>query len=154
MCTHTTNGKEYLKVDFDIAEGEYADFYSKKYDRDNREKPKWGGVWNIFIEGYNPGTTNSKFKGFIVAVEESNIGFKFDFNEQTLIGKKVGIVFREEEFMGQNGQLHTSSKPFFAAPYDVVESAAVPKPLKMQIGENTYGDIPTFEVSEDDDLPF
>ena len=154
VCEKTQAGKQYLKIGFDITEGEYKDFYQKKFDNDTRspEERKWGGIWTVFTEGYNPGTTNPKFKGLITSVEASNNGFKFNFNEQELVNKKVGLVFREEEFEGQDGQVHTSVKPFFAVSYDKTEDAKIPKPKILAEKGEAFDDFTT--VSSDDDLPF
>lgn len=112
VCEKTETGKEYLKIGFDISEGKYADFYQRKFNNDTREDKKWSGIWTVFSEGYNPGTTNPKFKGLITSIENSNSEFKFNFDEKTLVNKKVGLVFREEDFEGQDGQIHTTTKPF------------------------------------------
>ena len=157
-CEKTQAGKEYLKIAFDIADGEYKDFYKEKFANDTRDinQKKWSGIWTIFVEGYEAGTTNSKLKGLITSVEKSN-NFTFDWNkannEQDLVGKKVGIVFREEEFIGQDGQIHTSVKPCYAMNYDEVENAKVPnkKTLGDQAFENNYNSA---DATGDDDLPF
>ena len=154
VCEKTTQGKEYLKIAVDIAEGEYKDFYQKKFDNDTREDKKWSGVWTVFTEGYNPGTTNPKFKGLITSVEASNANFKFDFDEQKLVGKKVGLVFREEEFEGQDGQVHTSVKPFFAVSYDKAEEAKIPNPKKLTEKGEAFDDFATTVDTSNDDLPF
>ena len=60
-CEKTQAGKEYLKLAIDILEGEFKDFFQKKFDNDTREEKKWSGVWTVFTEGFNPGTTNPKF---------------------------------------------------------------------------------------------
>lgn len=154
ICEKTGAGKEYLKIEFDIAEGEYKEFYQKKYNNDTRapEERKWSGTWTVFTEGYNKGTTNPKFKGLITSVEASNAKFKFDFDEQKLINKKVGLVFREEEFEGQDGKVHTSVKPFFAVSYDKAEEAKVPNPKKLAEKGEAY-EAETTELYNDD-LPF
>lgn len=157
VCEKTQAGKEYLKIGFDIAEGEYKDFYQKKFANDTRpiEERKWSGIWTVFTEGYNPGTTNPKFKGLITSVEASNLNFKFDFNEQSLVDKKVGLVFREEDFLGvMDGQVHTAVKPFFAVAYDKAEDAKVPnkKILSDNQVEQAF-DTNTF-TADNDDLPF
>ncbi|MBO5005416.1 MAG: hypothetical protein J6D03_09340, partial [Clostridia bacterium] len=85
VCEKSQNGKEFLKIGFDIAEGQYKDFYQRKFENDTREDKKWSGIWVLFTEGYNPGTTNPKFKGLITSVEASNPNFKFNFDEQTLV---------------------------------------------------------------------
>lgn len=154
VCEKTQAGKEYLKIGFDIAEGEYKDFYQKKFANDNRDNPKWSGIWTVFTEGYNPGTTNPKFKGLITSVETSNNGFKFSFNEQELVNKKVGFVFREEEFEGQDGQIHNVVKPFYALSYDKVEEAKIPNPKKLQEKGEAFEDFVNSVASDNDDLPF
>ena len=155
VCEKTTQGKEYLKIGFDIAEGEYKDFYQRKFENDTRsiEEKKWSGIWTVFTEGYNPGTTNPKFKGLITSVEASNAKFKFDFDEQKLVGKKVGLVFREEEFEGQDGQVHTTVKPFFAVSYDKAEEAKIPNLKKLAEKGETFEDFTPVSDSNDD-LPF
>lgn len=157
VCEKTQAGKEYLKIGFDIAEGKYKNFYQNKFANDTRDiqDKKWSGVWTVFTEGYNPGTTNPKFKGLITSVEASNNGFKFNFDEQTLVNKKVGLVFREEDFLGQDGQIHTAVKPFFAVTYDKAEEAKIPK--KKELSDEQldkvfdYNDV---SATDGDDLPF
>lgn len=153
----TTNGKKYLKVGFDIAEGEYKDFYQKKFANDNRDNPKWSGIWTVFEEGYEPNSTNSKFKGLITSIETSNEGFKFNWdaqnNEQTLKDKKVGLVFREEEFEGTDGQVHTGVKPFYAVSYEKAEEAKIPNKKTLPQKGDAYEDVINSATS-DEDLPF
>lgn len=97
--------KEYLKISFDIAEGDKKGFFKKSFDNDTRDQKKWpnGGS---FIRSYKQ-TAASMFKGFVSAVEASNKGYTFDFDEQTLVGKVVGLVLGDEEFLNQKGQVRT-----------------------------------------------
>ena len=87
--------KEYLKVSFDIAEGEFADYYKNLYSQFNF----WGGV---FIRSYKEKAL-SMFKGFIKAVEESNVVYVWNWDESTLKGKKVGLIIQEEEYVPTGG---------------------------------------------------
>lgn len=155
-CNTSSNGKEFLKISFDIAEGEHKDFYSKKYLNDQRPDKKWSGIWTVFTEGYEAGSTNPKFKGLITSVEESNSGYKFDWNEQTLVNKKVGLVFREEEFIGQlDGQIHSAVKPFYAISYEKAEEAKIPN--KKEISDEQFDqvfDSNMAAAANNDDLPF
>ena len=133
VCEKTQAGKEYLKIGFDIAEGKYKDFYQKRFSNDTRENPK--------------------FKGLITSVEESNENFKFDFDEQKLVNKKVGLVFREEEFIGTDGQVHIGIKPFYAVSYNKAEETKIPR--KKEISEEQIDR--SFEANESevlDALPF
>ena len=140
-----------MKIGFDIAEGLYKDFYQKKFANDTRENPKWSGIWVVFVEGYEPNTTNPKFKGLITAIENSNENFKFDFDEQKLVNKKIGLVFREEDFLGTDGLPHTAVKPFFAVAYDKAEEAKVPK--KKELSDTQIEQVFDANV-ENDELPF
>ena len=153
-CEKTQAGKEYLKLAIDILEGEFKDFFQKKFDNDTREEKKWSGVWTVFTEGFNPGTTNLKFKGLITSVEASNPNFKFNFDEKTLEGKKVGIGFREEDFLGTDGLPHTAVKPFFAVSFDKAEEAKIPN--KKELSDNQYDQAfdATASAADNDDLPF
>lgn len=152
VCEKTQAGKEYLKLAIDILEGEFKDFYQRRFDNDTRDEKKWSGVWTVFTEGYDPGTTNPKFKGLITSVEASNDKFKFNFDEKTLEGKKVGLVFREEDFLGQDGQVHTAVKPFFAVSYDKAEDAKIPN--KKELSDNQYDQAFDAAADNGDDLPF
>lgn len=38
------------------------------------------------------------FKGVLTSLEESNPGFRWNWDESTLVGKKVGGVFGREQF--------------------------------------------------------
>ena len=154
-CETTQAGKEYLKLAIDILEGEYKDFFQKRFDNDTREDKKWSGIWTVFTEGYNPGTTNPKFKGLITSVEASNPNFNFNFDEQTLVNKKVGLVFREEDFLGVlDGQVHTAVKPFLAVSYDKAEETKIPN--KKELSDNQYDQAfdATASAADNDDLPF
>lgn len=87
--------KECLKLSYDIAEGTFKDYYMDLYKAINF----WGGT---FYRSYKD-TAKGFFKGFITAVENSNPGYKWNWNEQSLKGKKIGIVLREEEYIPQQG---------------------------------------------------
>ena len=82
--------KEYLKIEYDIADGEYKGWWSETYQRAHF----WGGS---FIRSYKERAAGF-FKAFVSAVEKSNDGYKWDWDEKKLIGKIVGIVIGEEEY--------------------------------------------------------
>lgn len=96
--------KEYLYMEFDIAEGENKDYYK------NLEASAgfWGGrCYRSYKENALP-----MFKRMCSAVCKSNAGYIFDGGEQnadekTLIGKYVGIVLGEEEYNKNNGEIGT-----------------------------------------------
>jgi hypothetical protein len=87
--------KEYIKIEYDIAQGEFADHFQKLFDA----KGFWAGK---FIKSYSEKSLPF-FKGFLTAIQNSNPGFTFDNNEKKLIGKFVGIVLAEEEYPKNDG---------------------------------------------------
>lgn len=126
-----------LHVYFDIREnGPYDDYYLKKYNAGQRwGTPKWQGVFKQRVYGETNGTedesvTNPYFKGLVTAIEESNPGFKWDWNEQSLRGKKIGFIFREEEFLTQEKEVKTTVRAAWCCGYDgagEIEAPAIKK---------------------------
>ena len=47
------------------------------------------------------------FKGFTNAIENSNKGYKWNFDEKSLVNKIVGVVIGEEQYLNQKGQVRT-----------------------------------------------
>ena len=94
-------GKNTLKISIDIASGEYKDYFLKAYETDTRVDRKWNNnaVRYLAYEGDNV----AFFKGFITTIENSNIGYVWDWDETKLKGKKVCGVFQYEEYEKQDG---------------------------------------------------
>lgn len=104
--TQSKTGKPMLALEFDIAEGEEKGFYEAA-------QQQYGGDWRgVYRQGTldKDGNCSPFFKGMISAIEESNDRYKFDFNEKTLIGKKFGGVFGEEEYTGKDFTIKTAVK--------------------------------------------
>ena len=94
--------KEYLKVTYDIAEGEHKNYYYEMKERTGYDLP-------CFYKSYK--------EKFLDAVEASNTGYKWNNDERTLTRKLVGCVLREEEYRNKDGEIKVSLKPdtFYAA---------------------------------------
>lgn len=92
-----TGRGDYLKIEYDIKGGEFDGFYQSEYDRTG----KWYGS---LIRSYKEKALGM-FKHFIQCVEESNDGYKWDWNEQGLAGKVFGAVLGEEEYMSNAGEV-------------------------------------------------
>ena len=95
------SGKDTFKVSVDIASGEYKDYFQKMYEADTRIDRKWNNnaVRYLAFTGDNV----AYFKGFITTVENSNVGYTWDWDETKLKGKKVCGVFQYEEYEKQDG---------------------------------------------------
>ena len=94
-------GKNTFKVSIDIASGEFKDYFLDRYKNNTNEDKKWdnNAVRYLAYEGENA----SYFKGFITCVENSNVGYKWDWDESKLKDKKICGVFQYEEYEKQDG---------------------------------------------------
>lgn len=101
-----------IKLAFDIAEGEYAGYYKRKFDANTNEDKKWPGVFMLNVPlddgSERDGWTKRKFRTFTDALEASNEGYHFDWDETKFKGKKVGFVFNYREWVGADGKIHMS----------------------------------------------
>ncbi len=96
--------KQYLKIYFDIADGPEKGCFKKQYDEDNRgENKKWPNA-GTFVRSYKDSAA-SMFRGFTNAIESSNKGYHWDWQEQTLVNKFVGVVIGNEQYQNQRGQV-------------------------------------------------
>ena len=85
--------KEYLKVYFDIADGEYKGFFKEKADNLG-EWPSQGITYRSYKK-----SAEKFFMAFIKAIEKSNPNFKWNWDETKLIDKLFVANFGEEEFV-------------------------------------------------------
>ena len=95
MSVEDVPDKEYLRVLVDIVAGEYKDYFSDDFYAD---KP----FAHSLIFSYKD-TALGMLKGRLHVISDCNPGFDAEaaFNagkEQMLVGKAVGVVFREEEY--------------------------------------------------------
>lgn len=99
----TLKGDDVLVLAYDIAEGEEKDFFKRDFDsRATDPNRKWRGIFRIFLpreDGSDQDERNKKNLGTAIwAIEDSNDGFHFDWDERHLVGKAVGINVRNKEY--------------------------------------------------------
>lgn len=162
-----------LCVLFDIAEGEHKDFYNKEFAANTANDKKWKGVLRVWLpvdDGSDRDENNKRIlKGFITSVERSNPGYTFNWDEQTLAGKMVGVLYRNEEweFKGKTGW---AARPLRALSVDSVRNNEYTIPAEKPLANNganaaasyvpdSYTTAPLTppqfeEISDNDDLPF
>lgn len=105
----TNDWGDIIQLSFDIAEGDQKDFYASNYKAQNGEDKKWKGVYRLRVpkdDGSEQDEwTMRKFKTVITAFEESNNGYHWNWDEQTLKGKTIGALFnnKEYEYNGRHG---------------------------------------------------
>lgn len=149
-----------LVLAFDIAEGEYKDFYKRDFDANTNDDKKWRGTFRLNIPADDgseqDGWAKKRFNNFIYALEDGNTGYTFDWDEKKLKGKMIGIVFgnKEWEFNGRSGW-----STYAAYIYDVTAiregkyKPAKDKPLANKPVE-TASAFTALAVVDDGDLPF
>lgn len=168
-----------LCIVFDISEGAQAGFYKRAFAADIRDNKKWKGVLRVWLPKDDGSErdewTKSTLKGMVTAFEKSNPGYKWNWDETTLAGKYIGILFRNEEWEMDTQNGHKSGwtvRPFRAMSVDTVRSGVYTlpkdKPLKKSTSNSMGYDpanfgsyasgntAPDFAVLENDDakLPF
>ena len=119
--------KEYLKISYDIVEGEKKGFYSKLKKEKGWELP-------MFIASYKE-TALPFFKGTITSIEKSNKGFKFDNDETKLVGKKIGLVLFEKERINNNGKKVVDMRVDKAHSVDAIKSGDFEIPERETIAD-------------------
>lgn len=150
-----------LKVDFDIAEGEYKGFFATDYRNNTNDDKKWRGTYRINIPNESNQYFDSQrksFNNFIACLEETNNGFHWAWDETALKGKGIGVLFRnkEWEYNGSTGWTTeccavTTAKDIREANFKMPKD----KPLKAKAANTGVNSETTFAPVDDDaDLPF
>jgi len=169
-----SSGLPMLVIQFDISDGEFSNYYHKKYESDKkfRDNAKYQGIARIPAIDQE-GKARRGFNTFCGAVEKSNdIKLPQDDTEflNMLKGKFVGIIFRNEEFRGSDGNVYMTAKPTWYRSVQTIESGEYDIPedklLKEDFGigyddaDDFFGDAPasgsiadSFSAAEDD-IPF
>ena len=92
---------EVLVISFDIAEGDYKDFFAKQYQANTNEDKKWKGNFRLTVPQESNQYFESQKRAFgnaLACIEESNNGYHWNWNEAELKGKLVGVLFRNKEW--------------------------------------------------------
>lgn len=163
--TISKSNKPMLVMYIDIAEGEYAGFFTRKYEAAKKSNPTAkfpaGGIYRQTHDETNE-KSMSMFKGLTNAIEESNPGYKWDWDEAKLKGKRVAGQFRREEFVTSDGV--TTAFPTKCAMMRSLTALANGE-LKVLADKYLVGSAPKItttyaneskfeEVPGDDDFPF
>ena len=115
--TTNSNGLPMIEVPIDISEGEYAQYFTNLFrdrmSRDPNSKYPYNGILKITAVDEN-GNTKKNFKSFCTAIEQSN-GIVLPRNDEgflkALVGMEVGVLYQREEYVGNDGKEHWSTKP-------------------------------------------
>lgn len=92
-----------ISMAFDIAEGEYKDFYKKQFEGNTNEDKKWpnDAVFRLGIPDDNSENWMwDNWNTFFADLEDSNNGFRFQGNPTSIKGKLIGGKFHIEQTEG------------------------------------------------------
>lgn len=143
-----TQKGNYLKIEYDIADGKFAEYYKNQFAR-------WGGQWSAsFIRSYKEKAIGM-FKHFTNCVEKSNKGYEWDWNEKGLIGKTIGLVLCEEDYINSNGEVKTKLSVAYIKTAEEIQNGdfIVPAPKRIKEEQKPTDDFIDIDDIVDD-LPF
>lgn len=147
MNPNTGKG-DYLKIDYDIAVGDFKGYYTTQNER-------FGGKWfaNV-IKSYKEKALGM-FKHFTNCVEESNPGFKWNWQEDKLVGCRFGATLQEEEYLNNEGEVRTKLvvKDIKTVKQIMDGDFKVPTTKKLERTSAPVGDFAVLNDT-DDTLPF
>ena len=97
----------------------------------------------------------------MTSVEKSNPGYLFDWNEASLAGKQIGVLYRNEEWE-YNGKSGWAVRPFRAISTDSVRDGDYTLPNDKPLSNKNSNNITQFPTTatagfvqvEEDELPF
>lgn len=142
-----------LKIRFDVINhAQYANIFSDKYKsakvKDVNAKWANGGIFDVFLPkddgSEQDGYTKQNFKRFTTSVENSNQGYNWNWDEQSLVGKVFGGVFGREQFKTDKGELKFAVKCRFARSIDSIRTGdfKIPEDKLIKTQESSYYDNP------------
>lgn len=158
----SSNDLPMIEVAIDISDGEYAQYFHKLYrdriGRDPNAKYPYNGVLRITAVD-EEGNTKKNFKSFVTSVEKSNDCELPRHDEaflKALKDKTVGVLYQREEYEGNDGKTHWSTKPKWFRDVETIESGNFTVPEDVPLSD-TYGtgfeNVDTFSAQEDS-IPF
>lgn len=116
-----------IAIAFDINEGDQKDFYKKQFDANTSEDKKWKGTYRLNVPkddgSQQDAWTKRRFKTFTDALEESNSGYHFDWDETKFKGKLFGATFAETFYKVKD----TGNCGTYTAVYDIVPAEKIRK---------------------------
>lgn len=144
--TESKSGRDMLVIQYDTSSKDKQPAYFTS----NHTKGKYYQGTSYIVLGEEDWAVQS-LKRFLTAVEESNPGFNFDWdNPNCLKGKSVGGVFGLEDYLNDKGEVRTSTKLRWWCKNDSVEGASIPK--HKEIKRSSASSV--LEPDTTMDLPF
>lgn len=151
-----------LQLSFDVVEGEHRDFFARDYREQAEERKKWRGTYRLGVpkdDGSDKDEwTKRDFNNAMACIEQSNPGFHWDWDEKTLVGKLVGVIYRNREWE-MNGRTGWTTEAGKLTDIDDIRSGAFKplddKPLeRWAVGWGGAAASTGWTEVDENDLPF
>ena len=151
--TSPQSGKTSLKVSVDTSKDDkQPEYFAEQYKNDNRIDKRWNNSAIKYISLGEEENQVKMLKAFITAYEKSN-NCQFDWNKdwEQLKGKKIGLVFGQEEYISQDGTTKLATKLNQFRSIDKVDNAQIPK---VKLLDGTYVEYENYTKKEESNDPF
>lgn len=93
----TADDDSYIDIRYDITEGDYKGFFTAQYENNTAEDKKYKGrtrIWTPRDDGSERDEwTKNSFAKWTIALEESNKGYTWDWEEKKWKNKMIGLVY-------------------------------------------------------------
>ena len=159
-----------LILQMDVTEGEHKGHYTKQYEsaKGGQSPAKFKGVLRLNIpqkgDQYE-GMNKRILQGAAWALEQSNNGYTWDWDESKLKGLAVGFSVREADYLIEdNGEYHTGTTTEICRLESVSEvrdgKVKTPKrrelkdAQKQKLAERSAATVATMQEVETDEPPF
>lgn len=108
----TSGGSQYIKLRIDVAEGEYAGYFQKRFSADASSQygQKWKGIHKIFLPKFNGDNGKytddiATYKGNLNTIARANNlpepNIEAGFDPDIFKGCTVGVLYREASYRGK-----------------------------------------------------
>lgn len=148
-----------LIVYFDITEGEHKGHFNENYAAQTSEDKKWKGAYRLSVpkdDGSEKDEWSKRsFNNFMWAVEDSNPGYHWDWNEAGLKGKTVGVLFRNKEWE-MNGNTGWTTECCATTSADNIRNGKFKMPKDKPLANKSASSVgyESAPIPDDDDCPF
>lgn len=123
-----TSGNESLKIEIDIAGNDkQKGYFQRQFDSNPNADKTWPNGACRYISLREEENCLRMFKGFTTCVEKSNPGYVWNFDETTLVGKKLCGVFGLEQYEKQDGSTGFATRLMQFRSLDKLSEVKIPK---------------------------
>lgn len=138
--TSDFSGKKSLKVYVDTAsDDKQPGYFKKQYDNDTRIDKRYPNGAIKYVPLGEEENQIKMLKSFLTCVENSNANYTYNWNKEVdqLKGKKIGLVFGQEEYTSQDGTTKLATKLNQFRSVDKIDNVKIPK---VKLLDGTYVD--------------